>query len=207
MSPIHVTALLALSTLALPASTAVAQVIFGPAMQGTPGTGSHGRVTEDDDIYTCQGAPGGSRIRENCELETTTMRMEQRIELSFKLAPPMTALQCGATTTTAYQQRNTLARVSGTLEIRDCTAASGTFTVELGIKDESGAEKPLQFSETWQRSDDADVRFAADYPIGENVELVSARLRGLTCTCADPLPAANEVGDIALAPEQALTED
>jgi hypothetical protein len=44
--------------------------------------------------------------------------------------------------------------------------------------------------ETWQRDDDKDVSFSADYPIGENVDLVSARVRGLSCTCADP-PAAD----------------
>ena len=32
-------------------------------------------------------------------------------------------------------------------------------------------------------SADQDVAFTADYPIGENVELVSVSLRGLTCTC------------------------
>lgn len=185
MSRIHVTVLLALSALALPASPAFAQVIFGQGMQSQPGRAVHGRATEND-VYTCQGAPGGSRIRENCETRTETARLEQEIKLSFKLAPPPGKLQCGAATTTEYQQRDTLARVSTTLEIRDCAAASGTLTVELGIKDESGAEKPLQFSETWQRSDDADVSFTADYPIGDNVELVSARLRGLTCTCAVP---------------------
>jgi hypothetical protein len=33
---------------------------------------------------------------------------------------------------------------------------------------------------------DRDVSFSADYPIGDDVELVSVRLRNLTCTCADP---------------------
>jgi len=181
MSRIQLTALLALSALALPA---FAQVIFAPGMGGGADRGTQGRVTERDDIYTCQAAPGGSRVRENCEVETTTLKLEQQMKLAFTLNAPPAPLQCGASTTTRYQQRDTVARVSGTLEIRDCAAASGTFTVAVRVKDDSGVEKPLEFSQPWQRSDDQDVAFTADYPIGENVDLVSVSLRGLTCTCA-----------------------
>jgi hypothetical protein len=206
MRRLPIAALVALSALVLPASPGGAQVFFGGASQNTAGRATPGRAIEGD-IYHCQGAPGGSRIRENCETETETVRLEQEIRLQFKLAPPPTELQCSASTTTASQQRNTIARINTTLEIRDCTAASGTFTVELRIKDDSGAEKALEFDEPWQRSDEADVQFTADYPIGENVELVNARLRRLTCTCGDPAIASNEADDIAVAPEQPLTEN
>jgi hypothetical protein len=207
MSPLHLTALLALSVLALPPATVAAQVIFGPGMQGTPDRANPGRATERDDIYHCQGAPGGSRVRQNCEVETTTVRMEQEITLAIKLAPPPSALQCGATTTTAYEQRNTIARVNGTLEIDDCAAAAGAFTVALRVKDDRGEEKPLEFRETWQRSDDEDVQFTADYPIGDDVELVQVRLRGLSCTCAGPANVGNEVGELAIAPAPPVPEN
>ena len=176
MSRIHLAALLALSALARPA---LAQVIFAPGMGAGADRGMQGRVTERDDIYTCQAAPGGSRVRENCEAETTTLKLEQQMRIAFKLNAPPAPLQCGASTTTRYQQRNTVARVSGTLEIHDCAAASGTFTVDVRVKDDSGVEKPLEFSQPWQRSDDQDVAFTADFPIGENVDLVSVSLRGL----------------------------
>jgi hypothetical protein len=185
MSPLHRLALLALSLAALPCSTALAQIIFGPGMQGGADRANEGRATEKGDIYHCQGAPGGSRVRENCEVETETVRIEQEIKLAIRLAPPPSALQCGASTTTASQQRDTIARINSTLEIKGCTVASGAFTVALLVKDENGQQTPLEFSETWQRSDDADVQFTADYPIGENTELVDVRLRGLRCTCAD----------------------
>src|SRR5688572_19862930 len=181
MSRINLSALLGLSAIALPA---FGQVIFAPAMGGGADRGIQGRVTERDDIYTCQAAPGGSRVRENCEPETTTLKLEQQMRIAFKLNAPPAPLQCGASTTTRYQQRDTVARVSGTLEIHDCAAASGTFTVDVRVKDDGGVEKPLEFSQPWQRSDDQDVAFTADYPIGENVDLVSVSLRGLTCTCA-----------------------
>jgi hypothetical protein len=186
MSPLNLTALLALSALAFP-SSAAAQVIFGPGMQGGADRANQGRATDRGDIYHCVAAPGGSRVRENCEAETETVHLEQEIRLAIKLAPPPSALQCSASTTTSSQQRDTIARVSSTLEIRDCTVASGAFTVALLVKDENGQDKPLQFSETWQRSEDADVLFTADYPIGENTELVDVRLQGLKCTCGDPV--------------------
>jgi hypothetical protein len=186
MRQMPVPALLALAALALPTSTTFGQVIFGPGMQGVADRAIEGRATEDPDVYTCAGAPGGSRMRPNCEVETETVtfQMQQRLEIALK-PPTPSHVQCGATTTTAYQQRNTVARVNSTLEIADCTAASGAFTVALRVKDENGEERPLEFSETWQRSDATPVQFTADYAIGENTELVSVRLRGLSCTCAD----------------------
>jgi len=181
MSRLIRSALFALSALALLASPASAQIIFSSASGADRGV--QGRVLERDDVYTCAAAPGGSRVRENCETETTTLKLEQQMKIAFKLNAPPAPLQCGASTTTRYQQRDTVARVSGTLEIRECAAASGSFTVAVRVKDDSGVEKPLEFSEPWERSDDQDVAFTADYPIGENVDLVSVSLRGLSCTC------------------------
>ena len=190
MSQLHVAAVaIALSAFALPDSTVFAQVFVGRpgGTSGAPPLSMEGRVTDRDDIYTCAAAPGGSRVRENCEVDTETVQFQQEIKLLLKLNAPPPSAQCGATTTTAYQQLNTIARVNSMLTITDCaTAASGTFTVLAVVKEDSGQDRPLEFSEKWQRDTDDDVSFAADYPIGENVELVSLRLRDLTCTCGDP---------------------
>src|SRR6185503_15935643 len=159
MSRPHIAALLALLALAaLPASPVHAQ-----AGRGAANRGAQGRVTERRDIEMCIGGPGGSRVHENCETETETLRLEQKIKFSFELAA-LESVQCGATTTTEYQQVNTVARVGGTLEITDCSAAYGAFKVELLVKDDNGREKPLEFTEAWQRSDDQDVSFTSDYP-------------------------------------------
>jgi hypothetical protein len=184
MHRIHVPTLLLLGV--LPAATAFGQVLLRPSTQGAVDIVNEGRATTDPDIYTCAAAPGGSRVRPNCESETETMtfQMQQRLRIALK-PPTFASQQCSASTTTEYQQRDAIARVNGTLEIKDCVAASGAFTVAVVVKDESGADMPLEFKETWQRSDAENVSFAADYPLGENVELVSVRLRGLSCTCAD----------------------
>jgi len=130
----------------------------------------------------------------------TTAPAEQELNVSIQVpAPALVSAQCAATATTEYRQLNTIARVNSALSISECAAASGAFTVAVRVRDESGADKVLEFSEAWQRSDDQDVKFTADYPIGENMELMSTRIRGLTCTCADP-------ANPAAAPEQPVAE-
>jgi len=117
--------------------------------------------------------------------EPTVLRSEQELKVSIE-TPALASTQCQATTTAAYEQRNTNARVRGTIKVESCTAASGEFTVTIRVRDDSGEVKTLELKETWQRDDDQDVSFSTDYPIGENVDLVSARVRGLSCTCAAP---------------------
>jgi len=185
MSRIHITALLALAAVQLTASPAFAQVIFAPGMGGGIDTAIQGRATGRNDVYTCQAAPGGSRVRENCEVVTEIEQIQQQAKMAKLLRPPP-LVQCGASTTTEFRQLDAIARVNGTLEIHDCAAAAGTLTIAVVVKDDSGAEKPLEFTEPWQRRDEKDVNFSADYPIGEKAELVDVHLSGLTCTCADP---------------------
>jgi len=171
MRRLHVAALLALTGLALPTVTAFAQGRSGP---GEPRTSDQANQAS---------APEGGAER----------------QLKFTIAlPPLPSAQCSATSTMQYEQRNTIARIKSTLQIADCTVASGAFTVAVRSKDEGGADKLLEFSETWQRTDAQDVPFTADYPIGENTELVSVRLRGLTCTCAD---STKEDGGLAATPK------
>jgi hypothetical protein len=180
----HVTALLALSALALLPSSGSAQRIFGAS--GGQATSNPGGV-KDRDVPICGTSGGGSRTRKaNCEVD----QPPKPVRTQIKLPPPAEALeaptaQCAATTTTEYLQRNTKAHVDSRLAISNCAAAAGTFKFSVRIRDASGELKPLEFAETWQRSDDQDVKFTAEYPIGENVELVSVRVRDMLCTCAD----------------------
>ena len=98
-----------------------------------------------------------------------------------------TGPQCEASTYTEYEQRNDVAQISGTVGISACPAGTtGSFTLVANVRDENGAISPLEFSETWQRADAQDHTFNANYPIGENVALVSVRVRNLTCTCEGP---------------------
>jgi hypothetical protein len=94
--------------------------------------------------------------------------------------------QCEATTLTEYQQRNNVARVTGTVSLAACPAGTaGTFTLAVRVRDDSGESRTIEFAEAWQRDDTQDHTFNTDYPIGDNVELMSVRVRNLKCTCED----------------------
>lgn len=184
MSRIPVAALLVSSFLALAAAPALAQRFATPSPG--PRSSSVGAVNEGASVPMCGTSGGGTRIREsNCEVEPTTLRTDLELKLAISL-PEIRSAQCAVTTTTEYQQMDTAAHVNGKLEITDCKVASGDFKVAIRVADASGAEKVLEFEQVWQRNDNEDVAFAGDFPIGEDTELVSVRVRGLTCTCADP---------------------
>jgi len=197
MTRIRITALLALSTLSIASiSIADAQQIFGGG--GTAPTSNQGSATGEN-VPQCQAAPGGSRMRKrdqgDCAAvgEAATVRTEQQIKVSLDVPQPE-VLQCEATAQTQYEQRNNVARVKGSVSIANCPAGSaGTFDVVARVKDESGEIKPIEFAEKWQRDEAGDSPFTSDYPIGDNVDLVTVRIRNLKCTCAE-VPAVAPAG-------------
>lgn len=192
MSLIRVTALLALSALASSTSAALAQTTIAPSSVSP--TSNQGRATATD-VPHCQRAAGGSRMRNRNDCDTAQEPAVARTEheLTFLLeVPGDDSLLCEATTLTEYSQRNTVARVEGTVSTNCPAGSSGEYTVSARIRDESGENKAVEFSETWQRDTPDDVAFNADYPIGENVYLTSVRIRNLSCTCAEATEAPAE---------------
>ena len=174
------TALVVLSALTVPTSWLLAQE---PATQGSVQGGK---------VETCQARSGGSRMRRNnCENEAPrTVRNEHEVTVRLEL-PATLGSQCEASTLTEYSQRGAIASVTGKISIGSCPAGTtGAFTIVARVRDASGEIKPLEFNETWQRDDAQDVSFNAAYPIGEDVELVGVRVRGLKCTCAEAPPEA-----------------
>jgi len=125
---------------------------------------------------------GGGRVSK-CD-ETVRVVTEHDVTVNVKIAP-MPTKSCQATISTSSEQRNTFARVEGTIEIADCTACSGGYTIVVRVRDESGETKSLEFEGSWQRTDKQPVKFTADYPIGANVDLLGVRSKGLHCACAD----------------------
>jgi hypothetical protein len=129
-----------------------------------------------------------------CEAATgateKTGQIEQQLNVTLEVPQPE-VLQCEASTLTEYSQRNNVARVTGSVSIANCPSGSaGTFDVVARVRDESGEIKPIEFAEKWERADAGDAPFTGDYPIGENVELVTVRVRNLKCTCAEAPEAA-----------------
>ena len=186
MSRSQVTVLVALTALALPVSFAQAQrtAVSG----GTAPTSTQGSTGFD--VPHCQAGPGGSRIRsrqaeDNCVAAAEAAAQAEKQAKALREAQLADALQCAATTVTEYSQQASTAHVIGSVSILSCPAGSaGTFDVVALVKDASGASKPLEFHEAWQRHEAGDAPFAGEYPIGDNVELVNVRIRNLKCTCA-----------------------
>jgi|SRR5690606_34960800 len=190
-------ALIALSIVVIPGSLAVAQ--FVGSRSGAPTRANVGAVHEHA-LPVCHTSGGGTRIKANCEIALPT---EEDRQLGLPLEPLVLAPdRCDVSATTEYEQRESTVLVRSTLEIPHCTAASGEFKIGLLVKDASGDVKPLVFDQTFARNDDRDVTLAAEYPIGKRTELVSVRLGGMRCTCADPLPA--ESSEVPSAPEAPL---
>src|SRR5262245_1134733 len=181
MSRIHVTALLALATLALPVSFAEAQRTFSSG--STAPTATQGGTGFS--VPHCQAGAGGSRMRsrkaeDNCVAAAEAAVQAEQQAKALREVPPPEALQCSASTLTEYSQQKNVAHVTGSVSIASCPAGSaGTFDVVALVKDESGATKPIEFPEKWQRNDPGDAPFAGEYPIGDNVELVNVRIRNL----------------------------
>ena len=127
----------------------------------------------------------------------TTAPTEQALtvvleEASAQQVPSQpSAAQCEATTLTNTSSGTRLRTSTATVSVANCPAGTtGNFTLVARVRDDNGETRPIEFNETWQRDDAQDVSFNADYPIGENVELMSVRVRGLKCTCAEPAQAA-----------------
>lgn len=96
---------------------------------------------------------------------------------------------CQGSIALTYQQRNTIARVTGAIKNPTCAASSGNYELTINVEDADGKRQALNVTETWERSDAADVQFTTDYEIGENVDLVNVRTRRIRCECAE-IPAA-----------------
>jgi hypothetical protein len=112
--------------------------------------------------------------------------LETELAIELEIAPKTSAL-CEAHIRLEYTQRDTVAGVRGTIENPTCAASGGTYTIAVTVRDAGGTLETLAFAEPWRRLDERPVTFSTDYPIGENVDLVSVRVRGLRCSCTDPL--------------------
>lgn len=114
-------------------------------------------------------------------------RIEDHVESTYtvRLEAPQQKQYCQANAAIEYLQHDTIASVSGTISNNDCAASSGTYTVTARIRGANGEIRDLEFEGEWARDDDRPVRFAAEYPIGANVDLLRVRPSGLRCICTE----------------------
>ena len=91
---------------------------------------------------------------------------------------------CRASASLDYFQRGAQAEAEVRVDNPHCAKSSGSFAVEVTIRAD-GANEPekLRFDETWTRDDDQPVVLQRRYAIGDGVQLIRMRIRGLTCAC------------------------
>ena len=118
--------------------------------------------------------------------EQQEMRIERNMEFRHKMTLEAQRANhlCSARVEIEYLQNNTLAWAGGTIDTRDCAAASGAYTLQVRYRDAQGEVKTLESEETWRRDDDQPVHFEGEYPIGENVDLIRVRASKIRCECS-----------------------
>lgn len=127
----------------------------------------------------------GARVTVEKDGAKTHVLVEQDVSIKLEIKPkPTTA--CAATVGFDYQQRDTVAHVTGAIENSQCAASAGDYVLAVTIRDANGQITTLEFPEQWARSNAETIEFTHDLPIGPNVDLQNVRTRRLRCTCTEP---------------------
>jgi hypothetical protein len=143
------------------------------------------RLREATDVSVCRSGGTASRVKRDCNPERTqTSRLEIERTTTIELSVDNSD-SCSALIDLEYYQRNMLAHVEGTIANDACAASEGRYVVTARIRNADGEIEALDFEETWRRSDDQPIEIEADYLIGENVDLIRLRTRGVTCRCEE----------------------
>jgi hypothetical protein len=150
------------------------------AVAGPPATAQD---SPSQPVRSADCLPRASRVKESCDPKQVVVRIEREVEFSLD-APPSKDVQCVATMEIAYTQRDTSVAVEGTIANNVCAASSGDYKLVVSVRSANDVLQRLEFFESWQRQDEQPVKFAAAYPIGEDVDLVRVRPVQLRCTCA-----------------------
>jgi hypothetical protein len=137
----------------------------------------------DEPAVSASGQSSRLTVDKNKDTHITTISSTKDFPIDIQTEVKGQGQSCNATMDIEYEQRNTVARVEGTIENPSCAACSGEYTIAVRIRDASGEFQTLEFPGKWQRADDKPVKFKADYPVGANVDVVSVRTKGVHCVC------------------------
>lgn len=133
-------------------------------------------------------APSAATVGQDIpDQQEERMRVEGHVQKKYivKLEAPQQKQYCQASSLIEYVQNNDVATVSGEIQNEDCAASSGTYTMNVRIRDENGELSDLDFEESWQREDDQPIKFEREYAIGNNVDLIRVRTRRMRCVCTE----------------------
>lgn len=109
----------------------------------------------------------------------------KKFEKRVRVTQGYNAKGCEADLRIEYFQKGSDAHVETMLVNEACGASSGDYTVRIRYKDAQGEINRLEFEETWDRDDDADVTSEKDYFVGDDIDIVRVNTRGLSCNCKE----------------------
>ncbi len=118
------------------------------------------------------------------------MKNEGHVEKKYviKLETTQTTKEyCHVSVDISYLQKSTNVIVDTTLENPDCAASGGSYTVAVKFRDGNSELQTVEYEETWQREDDQPLQSRQEYYMGENVDLINARVKRPKCVCV-PIP-------------------
>jgi hypothetical protein len=131
----------------------------------------------------------------NSSAQQESMKYEGHVEKKYVIklesAPPPKRY-CHVSVSIGYLQTNASAVVDVTLDNPDCAASSGSYAVAVKFRDQNKDSQTLEFEEKWQRDDDKPLETQQDYYMGNNVDLVSVRVRKPKCVCTELPTAEND---------------
>lgn len=108
---------------------------------------------------------------------------EKKYVIKLEATPART--YCHVSVNIGYLQKNESAIVDVTLDNPDCAASSGSYAVAVKYRDQNNDSQTVEFEETWQRDDDEPLETRKDYYMGDNVDLISVRVRKPKCVCSE----------------------
>lgn len=123
------------------------------------------------------------------------MRIDNRIETEYTVTLEAESARdyCQANAEFEYWQANTHAHIEGAITNSECAASGGEYVVSVVYLDEEGTRQRDDHTENWSRADAEPFKFAHDYEIGDNVDLIRVSARKVVCICTE-LPAEGEPG-------------
>lgn len=126
-------------------------------------------------VASAQDAPvqaGQNDEQRKMEIRTTgTIRLEKRVG------------GCRANLSLEYWQEGHLARVNTTISNNECAASGGEYRIRIVYRGDDGEAVTDEYDESWERDDERTVSVSRTYEIGDDVDLLRVRSRGLTCAC------------------------
>lgn len=115
------------------------------------------------------------------------MKIEGHTEKQYTMkleTSPATKKYCHVSVNIDYLRKNTDVIVNMALDNPDCAASSGSYAVAVKFRDENNNSQTVEYEETWQREDDQPLQKRQSYYVGENVDVINARVKRPSCVCA-----------------------